>query len=50
MVDWRVTATTIYGDAVDDDVTVLVYEDWSTRCTGYMGRTVIVPARKPRRR
>ena len=35
MVDWRVTATTIYGDAVDDDVTVLVYEDWSTRCTGW---------------
>jgi hypothetical protein len=33
--DWQVTATTIYCDAVDDEVTVLVYKDWSTRCTGY---------------
>ena len=35
MVDWQVTATTIYCDAVDDDVTVMVYQDWSTRCVGY---------------
>jgi hypothetical protein len=34
--DWQVTATTIYCDAVDDEVTVLVYKDWSTRCTGYI--------------
>jgi hypothetical protein len=33
--DWQVTATSIYCDAVDDDVTLLVYKDWSTRCTGY---------------
>ena len=33
--DWQVTATTIYCDAVDDDVTVIVYKDWSMRCTGY---------------
>jgi hypothetical protein len=33
--DWQVTATTIYCDAVDDDVTIMVYKDWSTRCTGY---------------
>jgi hypothetical protein len=33
--DWQVTATTIYCDAVDDEVTVLVYKDWSTRCSGY---------------
>ncbi|MCJ7791782.1 MAG: hypothetical protein MUP49_05195 [Dehalococcoidia bacterium] len=33
--DWQVTATTIYCDAVDDDVTILVYKDWSTKCTGY---------------
>jgi hypothetical protein len=30
-----VTATTIYCDAVDDEVTILVYKDWSTKCTGY---------------
>jgi len=33
--DWQVTATTIYCDAVDDDVTILVYKDGSIRCTGY---------------
>lgn len=35
MVNWQVTATTIYCDAVDDEVTVLVYQDFSTKCTGY---------------
>jgi len=35
MVDWQVTATTIFCDAVDDDVTIMVYKDWSARCTGY---------------
>jgi len=34
-IDWQVTATTIYCDAVDNEVTVLVYRDWSTKCTGY---------------
>ena len=33
--DWQVTATTIYCDAVDDDVTIMVYKDWTTKCTGY---------------
>jgi hypothetical protein len=33
--DWQVTATRIYCDAVDDDVTIMVYKDWSVRCTGY---------------
>jgi hypothetical protein len=35
VVEWQVTATTIYCDAVDDDVTIIVNKDWSTRCTGY---------------
>jgi len=35
MVDWQVTATTIYCDAVDDEVTLMVYKDWSIKCTGY---------------
>ena len=35
MVNWQVTATTIYCDAVDDEVTVMVYKDGSARCTGY---------------
>ena len=35
MVDWQLTATTIYCDAVDDEITVLVYKDGSVKCTGY---------------
>ena len=35
MVDWQVTATTIYCDGVDDEVTILVYKDWSVKCTGF---------------
>jgi len=33
--DWQVTEITIYCDAVDDEVTVQVHGDLSTRCTGY---------------
>ena len=35
MVDWQVTAITIYCDAVDDEVTILINKDWTTRCIGY---------------
>ncbi len=35
MTDWQMTATTIYCDAVDDDVTIMVYKDGSIGCTGY---------------
>jgi len=35
MVNWQVTATTIYCDVVDDEVTILVYKDKSLKCTGY---------------
>ena len=35
MVNWQITATTIYCDAVDDEVTLLVHKDWSVKCTGY---------------
>lgn len=34
MTDWKITAKTIFCDAVDDEVTVLVYRDASARCTG----------------
>jgi hypothetical protein len=34
MVDWQVTATTIFCDAIGDEVTVMVYQDWSVKCTG----------------
>src|SRR4030042_3951895 len=35
MTDWQVTATTIYCDSVDDDVTLIVDKDWNIKCTGY---------------
>ena len=35
MVNWGVTGITIYCDAVDDEVTILVYKDQSVKCTGY---------------
>ena len=34
MVDWQVTATTIYCDAVDADVTIMVYKDGTAKCVG----------------
>ncbi|MFC2007679.1 hypothetical protein ACFLVB_03680 [Chloroflexota bacterium] len=34
MIDWQVTATTIYCDAVDDDVTLMVHRDGLVKCTG----------------
>lgn len=34
MVDWQVTATTVHCDAVDDEVTIMVFKDWSSKCTG----------------
>ena len=35
MVNWKVTATTIYCDAVDDEVTLMVHKDGSAKCVGY---------------
>lgn len=34
MVDWEITATTIYCDAVDDEVTIIVNREGATKCTG----------------
>ena len=36
MVNWQITVTTLYCDAVDDEVTLLVNKDWSVKCTGYL--------------
>ena len=35
MVGWQITAKTIYCDAVDDEVTLLIYKDKRANCTGY---------------
>ncbi len=47
MPDWELTATTIYCDAVDDEVTFLVSGDGSARCTGL--RKYLKPGRETAR-
>jgi hypothetical protein len=32
--EWEITATTVYCDAVDDEVTLIIYADGTSRCTG----------------
>ena len=39
MSDWQVTAATIHCEAVADDVTIIVYPDWSTKCSGLVKYT-----------
>jgi hypothetical protein len=34
MVDWQITAKTIYCDSVKDEVTIIIKKDWSAICTG----------------
>jgi hypothetical protein len=34
MSNWQTTAKTIFCEAVDDEVTVMVYKDFSAHCTG----------------
>jgi hypothetical protein len=34
MVDWEITATTIYCEDVDDEVTLLISADGTVKCTG----------------
>lgn len=34
MVDWEITATTIFCDDVDDEVTLLVHGNGTVSCTG----------------
>lgn len=35
MVDWLMTATTIFCDAVEDEVTFIAGKDGTMKCTGY---------------
>ena len=35
MTDWQLTATTIFCEDMNDEVTIMVYKDGKTRCTGY---------------
>jgi hypothetical protein len=33
--NWQAVATTIHCDMVDDAASIMVYKDWTTRCTWY---------------
>ncbi|MCX5996326.1 MAG: hypothetical protein NTV42_01640 [Chloroflexi bacterium] len=46
---WQITATTLSCDRVADYVTVLVYRDWSYRCT-WCDRYKLVAEADPKRR
>ena len=35
MINWEVTATTVYCDAIDDEVTLIVYRDGTAKCTAH---------------
>ena len=35
MVNWQVTATTLVCDSIAEEVTILVYPDWTVKCTGH---------------
>jgi len=41
MAKWQITLVTIFCEAVQDEVTVTVHNDWSVKCTGQVkyGRT-----------
>ncbi len=42
---WQLTATTINCDVIDDEATIIVYKDWSVKCTGYAKYTSSSKAR-----
>ncbi len=35
MVNWQITAKTIYCESTGEEVTIIVKKDWSVQCTGY---------------
>jgi len=35
MIDWQLTATTIFCAEVEGEVTIFVYKDGSVNCTGF---------------
>jgi len=35
MANWTITATTIYCDSVEDEVTLIIKNDGTVQCTGY---------------
>ena len=35
MVNWQITAKTIYCESAAEEVTIIIKKDWSVQCTGY---------------
>lgn len=35
MTNWKLTATTIFCDTIESEVTILVYKDGNVSCTGF---------------
>ena len=38
MVNWQITAKTIYCDSAGEEVTIIIKKDWSIQCTGFWDR------------
>lgn len=36
MVNWQITAKTIYCESTSEEVTIIIKKDWSVQCTGYL--------------
>ncbi len=37
MVGWQITAATLRCEVIGEEVTLLVYKDWTVKCTAYSG-------------
>ncbi len=35
-VNWKITATTIFCDAIDDEATLIVFKDGTAKCAAYL--------------
>ena len=35
MVNWQITAKTVYCEPAGEEVTIIIKKDWSVQCTGY---------------
>ena len=38
MVNWQITAKTIFCESAGEEVTIIIKKDWSVQCTGYLDR------------
>ena len=45
MVNWQITAKTIYCESAGEEVTIIIKKDWSVQCTGYQDRQQGAPNR-----